>query len=131
MAVERIDVEIDDTWLLGVKLIFHSPLMHGLTRLKLLKPTVVGFAPWNLHFPAGKELVTKLTLAHEIGHLLDRVTADFPKRIVHPVRSLYNIQKSGYRKSKYEVRARAGIRAIIAGEHERIWVDPEIFDEYL
>jgi len=111
-----------------VSVYFESRLLKTLQKLKLMGPTIVGFAPWSVHMRDSKAKTRRVDLAHELVHMLDRETAPWPKWITHPVRSLWAM-RHGYRDSRYEVRAYGHEHEVAQGRYLRVRVSDEAWSQ--
>lgn len=115
------------TWSLGidkketpVNFFFESHYLNFMQRYNLIPDTVVGFAPYGIHMRDSFINVKLEDLAHECVHILDREGSPPPRRITHPVRSVYQIHTQGYRKSKFETRAFSNQSAVLHDSWERV-----------
>lgn len=107
---------------------YSSRLMALLAKCRLMKPSVSGWCPRNIHVARPKKDADPVTVAHEFAHVVDIEECPFPKLITHPARSLYLMWKHGYRKSPLEVRAYNAQGRILRGEYEDCYVDPAYFE---
>jgi hypothetical protein len=114
----------------AITVYYQSRLLGWLQRLRLVHPTIVGFAPWNIHMRDSMEETRLEHVCHEMCHMLDRETSPHPRFIMHAIRSLWKM-RHGYMNSPLEKRAYAVQRLIAERRYDRVIPPARFYEDLL